>query len=100
MNLIIKLNNTPFLIPDDITCVPAYIFTGVTLMYSLVIIYLVREKTRIEKEHAQDIADHISDLKEQRIAIQSICDKKTNLILTNLEKQITKLEVVLSNLNK
>lgn len=105
--IFIQLQTTPFEIPDNISYIPTFIFTGVTVLYSLAVIYLYntlkelkKELSEKEKEHAKDIADHIEDLKQQREKVQNITDKKTNIVLTNLEQQITKLEIILSTFKK
>lgn len=83
-------------IPDDVTCIHPFVLTATASVATAIVLYLVKryKEERIEKKLA--LENHMSDLKEHAINIQAISDKKTNLVLQNLENQITRLEVVLS----
>ncbi|HKL43820.1 MAG TPA: hypothetical protein VJ892_00910 [Candidatus Absconditabacterales bacterium] len=89
----------PLMIPQGIECVPTYVVAGVISVASGIIIHLVKRIKEKEKYSKDIVSGYLDDLREQRANIQSISDKKTTLVLQNLENQITKLEVIFKNLN-
>ena len=83
-------------IPEDVNCIHPYVLTGSISVASAIVLYLVNRYKEERKEKKIALENHMNDLKEHSKSIQAISDKKTNLVLQNLENQITKLEVVLS----
>ena len=83
-------------IPDDITCIHPYVLTATATVASAIVVYLVKKIKEKDIERKEAVKNHMEDLKEHAKNIQAISDKKTNLVLQNLENQITKLEVILS----
>lgn len=83
-------------IPEDVTCIHPYILTATVTVASAIVLYLVNRYKDERNEKKLALENHMNDLKEHAKSIQAISDKKTNLVLQNLENQITKLEIVLS----
>lgn len=83
-------------IPEDVNCIHPYVLTGSISVASAIVLYLVNRYKEERKEKKIALENHMNDLKEHSKSIQAISDKKTNLVLQNLENQITKLEIVLS----
>lgn len=83
-------------IPDDVSCINPYVLTGAITVATGIILYLVKVVKEKEKSYKTAVLNHMTDLKDHSKNIQDISDKKTNLVLQNLENQITKLEFVLS----
>lgn len=83
-------------IPEDVTCIQPYILTATATVASAIVLYLVNRYKDERNEKKLALENHMNDLKEHAKSIQAISDKKTNLVLQNLENQITKLEIVLS----
>lgn len=97
----------PFLPPDGVTSVPVYIFLGVVTLFLSAIAFLLYDRRLLKKEmtvnesrHADDISAHIEDLKKQRENIYNLADAKTNIVLENLGKQITRLEIMLASFKR
>jgi DNA topoisomerase VI subunit B len=87
----------PIVIPGNIECIQPYVLTAVATVSASIVFYLSKRIKEKEKENKQNIESYILDLKEQRDNIYNLSDKKTNLVLQNLENQITKLEIILQN---
>ena len=83
-------------IPENISCIHPYVLTGSITVASAIVVYLVKKIKEKDQERKESVKNHMNDLKEHAKNIQAISDKKTSLVLQNLENQITKLEVVLS----
>jgi hypothetical protein len=83
-------------LPDDLSCIHPFFLTGAISLAGAIVAYLIKVVREKDKKIHDAILNHMSDLKENSQNIQSISDKKTNLVLQNLENQITKLEIILS----
>lgn len=83
-------------IPEEITCIHPYVLTATATVASAIVVYLVKKIKEKDVERKEAVKSHMADLKEHAKNIQTISDKKTNLVLENLGNQITKLEVIVS----
>lgn len=98
LDLITKKNKDLIPIPEDVTCIHPYVLTGAITVSTGIVLFLIKRLRERELELKQNINNYIQELKDQNKNLYTISDKKTNLVLQNLENQLAKIEVVLSKI--
>ncbi len=92
--------NSAFLIPEDVSSVPTYVFSGVTGLLILTILFLIKQIKERDGMIEKGQQEHKKDLKNHSERIENISTAGINAVLLNLEKKLTRLETLVVSLRK